>query len=171
MHMRRSLALVIGALLLTAPLSSCGFDLATNRVYTPAAGANDRDASVDVLNAVIVSAEEGSGTFIATFVNNDTEEPARVEAIQASGERQVTFEEFSPIEVDPIGMVNLAADDQDGIPVEGDLAAGQMVPLTIQLSGGQLVDLHIPVVPNCEEFEGLDGVGGECELPEPEGAH
>ena len=31
------------ALLLAAPLSSCGFDLATNRVYTPAAGVKDRD--------------------------------------------------------------------------------------------------------------------------------
>lgn len=169
MHMRRSLALVTGALLLTAPLSSCGFDLATNRVYTPAAGVNDRDTTVDVLNAVIVSAEEGSGTFVATFVNNDTSEPASVEAMQASGERQVTVEQFAPIEIDPVGMVNLAAEDQEGIAVEGDLAAGQMVPLTIQLSGGQLVDLHVPVVPNCGEFEGLDGVGGECEVAEPEG--
>jgi hypothetical protein len=54
---RRSWALAAGALLLAVPLSSCGFDKATEREYTPAAGANNRDASVDVLGAAIVSAE------------------------------------------------------------------------------------------------------------------
>ena len=58
---------------LAAPLSSCGFDYATDRDYTPGSGANNRDGDVDVLSAVVVSAAEGSGTFIASLSNNDTD--------------------------------------------------------------------------------------------------
>ena len=75
MHLRRSLALATGALVLAVPaLTSCGFDYATDRIYTQAAGVNDRDATVDVLGAVVVSAEEGSGIFVASFSNNNNEE-------------------------------------------------------------------------------------------------
>ena len=50
MQTRRSLRLVAGALVLALPLlGSCGFGKATDRVYTPAAGTNDRDGDVDVL--------------------------------------------------------------------------------------------------------------------------
>ncbi len=37
----------VGALALAATLSSCGFDYATDREYTPTAGVNDRDAQVE----------------------------------------------------------------------------------------------------------------------------
>ena len=63
MHTRRSLRLVAGALVLALPLlSSCGFGKATDRVYTQAAGTNNRDADVHVLSAVIVAAQPDSGT-------------------------------------------------------------------------------------------------------------
>ncbi len=56
MHLRRTTALSVGSLLLAAPLlSSCGFNYATDRPNTVAAGANNRDGAVDVLGAVIVS--------------------------------------------------------------------------------------------------------------------
>ncbi|QZY28735.1 hypothetical protein [Nocardioides coralli] len=176
MHMRRSLALVSGALLLATPLTSCGFDLATDRVNTITAGTSDRDASVDVLNAVVVSDHEGSGTFIATFVNNDTESDATIEAVE-SGAAEVSF---TPIQIAAGGLLNLAqAEEEDAVTVEGDLAAGGVVPMQIQVSGGELVDLDVPVVPACDEWEGLDvsGDGGAtssedtCEIEHEEGAH
>jgi hypothetical protein len=170
MHMRRTLTLAIGALLLAAPLSSCGFDLATDRIYTPAAGTNNRDASVDVLGAAIVSAESGSGTFIATFVNNDLEEEATVDGLTPAADADATVGDFAPITVPPNGLVNLAADDQGGVPVTGDgVNAGGVLSMTVQLSGGQVVELDVPVVTNCGEFEGIDGTGGDCEIAEPEG--
>lgn len=173
MHLRRTLALLSGALLLTAPLSACGFDKATDRVNNIAAGVTDRDASLDVLNAVIVSAEEGSGTFIATFVNNDTEEEATVEALEGSESARVA--DFSPITVDPGGLLNLAAEEEEGVAVEGEVAAGAVVPMRVQLSGGELIELDVPVVPACGEFEGLDGTATSadeelCEI-EPVEAH
>ena len=172
MHMRRSLALVTGALLLTAPLASCGFDNATDRVNTIAAGTSDRDTSVDVLNAVIVSAKDGSGTLVATFVNNDLDAQAQVESIQPgssdSDSDRVSKVEFSPISIDPDGLVNLAGEGQ-GIPVKGDFVAGDVVPLTFELSGAQQVDLDVPVVPDCGDYEGIDGPGGDCEIGDPVG--
>ena len=53
MLIRRKLALATSAVALALPLTSCGFDYATDRPYTPAAGANERDARVDVLGAAI----------------------------------------------------------------------------------------------------------------------
>ena len=79
MQLRRSARLLTatGALVLAASaLTSCGFDYATDRVYTPGAGTNDRDGSVDVLGAVVVSAEDGSGTLVASFSNDDETAPA-----------------------------------------------------------------------------------------------
>jgi len=168
MQLRRSLALVSGAILLTAPLTSCGFDPATNRVNTISQGTSDRDGTVDVLNAVIVSAEEGSGVFITTLVNNDIEDEATLDSLAADDAETVQVGEFSAITVDPNGLINLAADDQEGIPVDGELTAGDVVPMTLQLSGGQVVQLNVPVVSNCGEFAGLDGEGGECEVAEAE---
>ena len=59
-----------GALVLALPtLAACG-DFATDKIYTPAPGANDRTGEVDVLNAIIVATQDGHGTFLASFSNN-----------------------------------------------------------------------------------------------------
>lgn len=166
MHLRRTLAVAAAAVALTT-LSSCGRDFATNEVNTIAPGATARDASVDVLNAVIVSAEDGSGTFVASLANNDTEEPATFEALAGTDPEQLTADEFGPIEIAAGGLVNLAT--EGGIGVEGDFTSGDFVPLTVQLGGGERVEMDVPVVPNCGDFAGLDGAADEaaCE-PEQE---
>jgi hypothetical protein len=156
MSLRRTLALATCVLAVCAPvLTSCGFDYATDRIYTPATGVNNRDASVDVLGAVIVSAEDGSGTFIASFANNSIEEPATVETLEGVDQSQLTASDFSPIEVPAGGLVNLA--DEGGLEVTGDIAAGEFVPVAIQFGSGDRVQLDVPVVTNCGYFEGLDG--------------
>src|SRR4051794_11310979 len=103
MQLRRSARLLTaaGVLLLAAPvLTSCGFDYATDRPYTPGAGTNDQDAHVDVLGAVIVSAEDGSGTLITSFSNNKTDASATVTAIAGSGaDDGLTVSSFDPIEI------------------------------------------------------------------------
>lgn len=168
MHLRRTLALATGAILLAAPLTSCGFDRATNRINTIAAGTNNRDASVDVLGAVVVSAQPGSGTFIATFVNNDTTASATVDKLEPQAGTDAQVVDFSPLDLDPNSMVNLAEDDQ-GVQVTGDFEAGDRLPMVVELEGGDLVEVDVPVVPNCREWEGLDGTGGDCEVAEPVG--
>lgn len=167
MRLRRSTAMLTGTVLLALPLTGCsvtGMDAATNRDYTPAAGANQRDADVDVLGAVVVSAKDGSGTFLATFVNNDATEAATVTGLQATpGGPQVTVGDFSEITVPARGLNNLAADGSAGIPVSGDVKAGTFLPLQVTLGDGTTVDLKVPVVLDSEEFtnefQGLDTSG------------
>ena len=155
----RTAGLAAGTLLATVLLSACditGMNAATNREYTPAAGANARDAAVDVLGAVIVSDQAGSGTFVATFVNNSATSAATVDSLTAAaGTPELKVGEFSSIDVPARGLVNLADDDQ-GIAVTGDFEAGRFVRVTIGLGDADQVTLNVPVVPDDHEFDGLD---------------
>jgi hypothetical protein len=148
-----------GALALATVLSSCGFDYATDRVYTPGAGVNDRDAMVDVLGAVVVSAQDGSGTLIASFANNDQENTATVSSIAGTGDdSDVKADSFQPIQVDAGQLVNLATDG--GVVLTGDaISSGGHVMLEIGFGDGDSVELDVPIVPPCYEYEGLDKSG------------
>ena len=150
----RPLVTAAAVLALAAPLTSCGFDYATDRVYTPAAGANDRSTAVDVLGAVIVSGQEGSGTFIASFANNDQEISQTVDSLAGAGETTLEVDEFDPIEIEPGQLVNLAVDG--GINVTGEFGPGDFITVAIGFGNGETSTLDIPVVPPCDEFEGLD---------------
>lgn len=159
MHIRRNTALALGALVLAVPaLTSCGFNYATDRDYTPATGVNNRDGSVDVLGAVIVSAQDDSGTFIATLSNNDQEATASFEALAGGAGNTIQAESFAPIEISKGGLVNLAVDG--GIPVTGAFKAGEFLPVTVSFAGGEQVSLEIPVVADAGYYEGLDSSGG-----------
>ncbi len=75
----------IAALLLAPALTACGFNEQTDQVYQPAVGVNDRSASVYVLNAVVVSGVDGSGTFAGTLVNTDTTADDTLDSVSGSG--------------------------------------------------------------------------------------
>jgi hypothetical protein len=157
MQLRPSARLLaaVGALLLATTLSSCGFGYATDRVYTQANGVNERDADVDVLNALIVSGQEGSGTFIASFANNNQTDDASVDEFAGGGEdTSLEAPDFAPIKIEPGRLVNLA--DTGGIVVTGDLAAGHFVTVTMTFSTGETVELDVPIVTDCGVYEGMD---------------
>jgi len=140
---------------LAAPLSSCGFDYATDRVYTPGSGANNREAEVDVLSAVVVSAAKGSGTFVASLSNNSPDKEETFTAV-AGQDASVTGAEFDPITIPAGGLVNLAEPPAD-IVLTGDFAAGDVVPLTVDFGNGERVSLNVPVVANDTGYwEGMD---------------
>ena len=165
MHLRRTIALGTGAIALFA-LTSCGFNYATDRPYTPANGVNNRDASVDILNAVVVSAEEGSGTFVASFSNNDEDNAATFDGLEPVEEGAFTTDDFEPVEIPAGGLVNLANDG--GVGVTGDFAAGDFVEMLVVVNG-ERVEMDVHVITNCGDFEGLDGPSDpeQCE-PETE---
>jgi hypothetical protein len=167
MHLRRTLALLTGAIAMLT-LTSCGFNYATDRVYTPANGVNDREGTVDVLGAVIVSSKDGSGTFIASFANKDQEEPATFTALEPAEAGSFQTAKFDPIEIPPGGLVNLATDG--GPTVKGDFVAGDFVGVRVQFESGEQAEMDIPVVTNCGIFEGLDGPvdPAQCEPETPE---
>jgi hypothetical protein len=163
---RRSLALAAGSLLLAAPLSACGFNNATDEIYVASAGVNYREGPLDVLSAVVVSGQEGSGTFIASFSNNSIEEATTVEELSAgAADQTVTVSGFEPVEVPPSGFVNLA--DNPTIEVKGEFFAGQYVDLNISFDNTDDIEMSVPVVAAENEYEGLDitSTGSPSESP------
>ena len=157
MQPRRSLALTVAALALAAPaLTSCGFDYATDRYYTPANGANNRDGVVDVLGAVVVSTEPGSGTFLASLSNNSTTEATSFTELGATEGGDVTAAEFEPVEIAPGALVNLAEPPAE-IEVTGEFEAGDFVEVALGFDNGERTVVEVPVVDNHGYFEGLDG--------------
>lgn len=141
--LRRTAA--VAALVLTPALTSCGFNEPTDQVYTPAVGVNDRSGSVDVLNAVVVSGADGSGTLLATLVNNDSSADS-LSGIAGAGENQgLSVDLGSPIEVP--GGQSVRVSESTPVSVEGEgVDAGRFVSLTFTFERGEQVTLEMPVV-------------------------
>ena len=158
-HVRRNLALAIGALVFAVPsVASCGFDYATDREYTPAVGANNQDGIVDVLNGVIVAQEAGSGTFLATLSNNSSTETISFETLDFGSNSTVQVAPFDPIELKPRTFANLATGT--GIKVAGSLTPGDFIGLTLGFSNGETATLKVPVVDATYQWEGMDNATG-----------
>jgi hypothetical protein len=164
-------ATAIGALVLAAPaLSSCSF--ATDKVYTPGPGANDRSERVDVLNAVIVATKDGSGTLVTSLVNNDSvavgEQAGSADKKLTEVSGDVTAELSEPILVRAGDYTRIATleekplperegRDVAGIKVTGDFKAGDFVKVTFTFDEGKPVTLDVPVVNNNGHWAGQDG--------------
>ena len=152
----RPLATAAAVLALAAPLTSCGFDYATNRINAVSNGATNRDGDIDVLSAVVVSAAQGSGTFIASFSNNITDEAGTFTGVAGSDGQSITAAEFAPVSIPAGGLVNLA-EPAVGIVLTGDFGPGNVVPLSIDFGNGQRISLNVPVVADATGYwAGLD---------------
>lgn len=154
MQFRRSLALTTAAVALaTTGLSSCGFDYATDRYYTPSVGTNNREGTVKVLAAVVVSTEPGSGTFIASFSNGDQVNDVTLTEVALTDGEPI---EFEPVVVPKASLVNLADPPQD-IKVTGDFGAGDFVSMSLGFDNGEKVTMDVVVVNNSGYYAELDG--------------
>jgi hypothetical protein len=152
----RSLATAAAVIALAAPLTSCGFDYATERDYTPAGGSNNREGVVDLLSAVVVSGAEGSGTFVASLSNNDDSEEQSLTGISGGEGAAIEAAELEPVTVPADGLVNLA-EPPAGIVLTGEFTAGDFIPLTVDFSNGERISLNVPVVANDTGYwEGMD---------------
>ena len=167
MQPRRSLALTAATVaLITGGLSSCGFDYATDRDYTPAVGINDRSGVVQVHGAVVVSTEPGSGTFIASLSNSSPDQEASMTEVGLIEGDAPAPAEFEPVLIKPGGLVNLA-EPPANIELTGEFAAGDFVEIAVGFDNGETVELEIPVVENRGYYADLDGPA-PVETPEPE---
>ena len=156
---RHRIALILGALILAVPgVASCGFNYATDRENTISNGTSDKSGTVDVLNAVIVSSEDGSGTFIATLSNNSADETVSMNSLSFGSNSTTAVAAFDPIEVKPHAVVNLA--DGQGIKVSGDFKAGDFVALTVGFDNGESADMKVHVVVADDEYDGYDNGTG-----------
>lgn len=155
MLLRRNTALALGALVLTVPvLSSCGFNPATDRVNTISMSGNDRSGVVDVVGAVIVSERAGSGTFLATLSNYHEAEDTTFDSITGGDGATIQAGDFEPYELTEGGLVSLL--QEGGVRIDGDFDPGDFVPLTLGFASGEEITMTVPVVPACDEYDGLD---------------
>lgn len=131
----------IAALLLAPALTACGFNFQTDQVYQPSVGVNDRSGSVDILNALVVSGTDGSGTFAGTLVNGDPTEDDRLDSV--TGPDVTTSKSVIPV---PAGGTALLAKTGQ-VTVEGaDVEPGTFVELTFSFASGQTTTVKVPVV-------------------------
>jgi hypothetical protein len=131
----------IAALLLAPALTACGFSAQTDQVYQPAVGTNDRSGSVDVLNALIVSGEDGSGTFAGTLVNKDTTQDDTLDSVSGPG---ITASRAT-VDIPAAGNARLA--QSGALTLEGSaIKPGSLVELTFSFASGQTTTMKVPVV-------------------------
>ena len=166
-HLR--LALAAGVLLAVPALSSCGFDYPTERVNTVGAGVTEREGTVDVVGSMVVAAQPDEGTLIGTLANN-SDEPVSLDAVTGGEKGALEPETFEAVEVPAGGHVNLRqlVEEDEGITVSGDFDAGDFVTITFEFDNAESVDMEIPVVKACYQYEDLDvsrGGGGASEDP------
>jgi copper(I)-binding protein len=177
---RTSRLLCAGALVLTPALASCSTEMPTDAIYTQAAGVNERSLDVDVLNAMVVSSEKGSGTLVMTLVNN-LSDPVDGSASNADKLTGVTVDgkpaKVSPVSVPASGIAVVATRNDampqavGGIKVTGDFQAGEHVDLVLTFQKAGEVELEVPVLLN-EEGSYVAGQDGEpIPLPSEAAGH
>ncbi len=155
------------ALLLLVPfLGACGFNAQTDQDYQPAEGVNNRSGSVDVLNALVVSAEKGVGTLVATLVNNDQEVANAL--VNVTGQDIAGVDKR--IDVPAAGLVNLA--DKGEIALRGSrIQPGNFISLRLIFDDGQRTSIRVPVVANTGDYAGVpvpgEPSGGESPSATP----
>ena len=146
---RRRLA-PLALVLLVPGLGACAYQ--TDQVYQPGVGVNNREGTVDVLGAVVVSSTDGEGTFVASLVNSDLEEADELTGVTGE-DLQVQLAE--PVEIQPEGLVNLA--DSGAVSVTGDeIEPGRFARITLTFASGQETEVNAPVVEEAGEFSDIE---------------
>jgi hypothetical protein len=152
-------ALAIAAVLLAAPgISACsrGFSEQTDQVYNPAAGVDDRSGTVYVLNALIVSGTNGSGTIVASLVNTDQEQDDTLTGVAGAGaDSSAQVKPGGETTIPAGGLLNLATKGQIEI-TDSRVVPGQLVELRFTFDRGQAVTVRAPVV--SAEDPAYDGI-------------
>jgi hypothetical protein len=139
----------IAALLLAPVLTACGFSAQTDQVYQAAVGPNFRGGEVDILDALIVSGQDGSGTFAGTLVNTNQSNDDRLDSVTGPG---ITASRRT-IVIPAGGTPDPSLAHSGELTLRGDaIKPGAYVELTFAFSNGQSTTLQVPVVENTGDF-------------------
>ncbi|MGH3414225.1 MAG: hypothetical protein ACRDPH_14215 [Marmoricola sp.] len=132
--------LAAASLLLLVPLlAACGFNAQTDALYQAAAGTNNRSQPVYVLNSVVVTSKNGSGTWAGSLVNtNQRRADALVGMTGWSGGSQIRVGAGQLVNLGKSGKVTLKG---------AKIKPGAFIPLTLHFASGQTTHLLTPVLP------------------------
>ncbi len=160
---RRLVPTAAAAVLLAVPtLSACGvnFDAQTDQYYTPTDGENNREGSVDVLHALIVSDTPGSGRLIAALSNGGDEEDTLTGVRGLDVDQSVEFSlEGGETAIPAGGMLQLADEGAAFISVSGDperIESGGYVRLAFTFQNGEEAALNVPVFPPGTDYADVE---------------
>jgi hypothetical protein len=152
---QRALALA-GLVAVAVPMmSSCGFNSATENPNVIADGGYHITGDIHVLAARIVAPAQGTGTFVASISVDPQADPAKLTQISGDG---LTVGSFTPVEIPSNDMVNLF--NEGGIPVTGDFAAGDDIPVTLTFDNGDSIEVGTRVVKQCGEYADVQTQAG-----------
>lgn len=143
----------IASLLLVPLLGACGFNVQTDQVYQAAVGADNRDSTIDVLNAVVVTNGDGAGTFAGSLVNNTGTADTITDLTADDG---VSVLVGGPVDIAPYGLVNMSRllERSGNIPLvlQGEpVVAGSYLTLTFTFANADPVTIMAPIVDNTGE--------------------
>lgn len=136
----------IAALLLAPVLGACGFSAQTDQVYQAAAGVNDRSGNVDILNALVVSGSDGTGTLSTSLVNNNQTKADRLISVTGTGITAAS----QGVAIPAAGAADLSnpaavgAGPQVALTGAG-IIPGSFVTLTFTFASGQSTTLKVQV--------------------------
>jgi len=140
----------IASLLLAPVLTACGFSVQTDQVYQAAVGPNYRLGHVDILNALIVSGQDGTGTFAGTLVNKDNTADDRLDSV--TGPDIVAARRT--VDIPAGGVARLA--ESGVLTLTGDgIKPGAYVELTVAFSNGDSTTMKVPVVEAVGDYAGV----------------
>jgi hypothetical protein len=145
----RSRSTIAAIALLVPVLAGCSnsFDVQTDQVYTPARGVSDRSGPVDVLNALVVSAENGAGTIVTTLVNNDTEDDDTLVSVTVDGAPATVSTEDDAAVIPAGGHTDLGTSGAV-FASSGAIVAGKFVDLIFTFQHGGAITVEAPVIPH-----------------------
>jgi len=163
---------LVAALVLTG--CGTGRDAATQQVYDPGAGVNDRSSDVYVLNAVIVGNGEGRGTLSVSLLDKfgDGDELVQVEATNGAGQPIKVRQAIQPL---PICTNRLTVLGPDGaVTFRGDFTDGETVDLALIFADAEPVRMQVPVwdrgsgwYDSIAETPAADASAQPCSEPSP----
>jgi copper(I)-binding protein len=155
---RARTAALATALLLSVPTLAACAAAATNEVYTPTKGVNNRDGQVDVLHALVVSDGKDGGRLVAGLVNSDQSQEDTLTGVSADGGTAQVKLGDGETTIPAGGLLQLANDDAAQVLVSG-VKAGGYVRVTFQFADADPATLNVPVVQPGPDFEGVQVPG------------
>jgi hypothetical protein len=144
----------LAAVALVVPaLAGCGtnFNAPTDQVYNPARGVNDRSGEVDVLDALVVSPGDGTGTVVATLVNNDVANDDKLLKVTVDGTDAHINAAAGDADIPAGGHNNLGISGAVSAS-SGQIVAGTFVDVTFTFERAEAITVEAPVVPHEGDF-------------------
>jgi len=142
-------------------LSACGFDDQTNQQYQPAAGANYRSHTINVLNTLLVANDDKSATLSASIVNNSGSDQSlsSVTVDTLDGGKSLPVKSTKILLPLPKGSSATVgqASDAGGFVVTEGAKPGYYVKVTLNFTNAAPVTVEAPVVARTPDYDFVTG--------------